>query len=260
MRNILAAAQREVLGRFARSAVLLAFDYDGTLAPIVPGPGEARMRRRTRSLLARLAELYPVVVISGRARADLLRRLEGMGVREVMGNHGIESRNTAARHAARVRRWLPGLRSRAASLPGVSVEDKTYSVAIHYRRSRRGAAARAAILEAASAFGDARIVGGKKVVNLLPEGAPHKGAALERERERLRCDKAVFVGDDDTDEDVFTLRRPERLLAIRVGRKRSSAAKYFLPGQPAVDDLLRALIRDRETAGSGSRRRAARRR
>jgi trehalose-6-phosphatase len=78
--------------------------------------------------------------------------------------------------------------------------------------------ARAAILEAAASLGDVRIVGGKQVVNLLPKGAPDKGKALERERERLCCDTAIYVGDDETDEDVFALDQPTRLLSIRVER------------------------------------------
>ena len=50
------------------------------------------------------------------------------------------------------------------------------------------------------------------------------------------------MGDDETDEDVFTLDQPGRLLTIRVGPKRSSAARYYIANQPAIDDLLRVLL------------------
>lgn len=96
-----------------------------------------------------------------------------------------------------------------------------------------------------------RIVGGKQVVNILPSRAPHKGIALERERDRLHCDTALYVGDDETDEDVFALDQPGRLLTVRVGSKRTSAATYCVTNQRAVDDLLRALIEYRRAGTRG---------
>ena len=95
-----------------------------------------------------------------------------------------------------------------------------------------------------------RVIGGTQVVNILPKGAPHKGIALERERDRLRCETAIYVGDDETDEDVFGLDQPGRLLTIRVGARAGSAASYFIRRQADVDELLRALI--------GARRRPTR--
>ena len=109
---------------------------------------------------------------------------------------------------------------------GRRIEDKGFSIAVHYRQSREKKNALAAILEAAARLGNVRVIGGKQVVNILPDGAPHKGIALERERERLRCDTAIYVGDDETDEDVFALDQPGRLLAIRVGAASASQAPY----------------------------------
>ena len=115
------------------------------------------------------------------------------------------------------------------------------SIAVHDRPSREKKRARAAILEDAAGLGRVRVIGGKQVVNILPEGAPHKGLALVRERERLGCDTAIYVGDDETDEDVFALEQPGRLVGIRVGARRSSRASYFLRNQAAVDELLSVL-------------------
>ena len=69
MRNILARDHREILGQFASSSTLVAFDFDGTLAPIVPHRDCAAMRSATRCLLRELASLYPCIVISARAQA-----------------------------------------------------------------------------------------------------------------------------------------------------------------------------------------------
>jgi len=241
MRNILARANREVLEQFARSKVLLAFDYDGTLAPIVSDPDRAVMRATTRRLLGDLAKLYPCIVISGRAQRDALRLVRGVGMHEIVGNHGMEPWHVGEGLANLVAGWVPMLQERLAGRRGIKVEDKVLSVAVHYRRSREKKAARSAILDAAGALGDVRIIGGKLVINILPKSAPHKGMALLRARRRLECDTALFVGDDETDEDVFSLHQPGRLLAIRVGLRRSSAAGYYITSQRDIDELLRAL-------------------
>ena len=256
MRHLLSPAGRHVLQQFAWSNVLLALDYDGTLAPIVARPEQATLRRETRRLLQDVAALYPVVVISGRAQPDVLGRLSGIGVTEVIGNHGIEPRHATHAYEAQVRSWLPTLARELAPFKGVWVEDKTYSVAVHYRRSRHKKVALPAILSAAAALGDVRLIGGKQVVNVLPVGAPHKGFALEKARDRLGCDTAIYVGDDETDEDVFGLDQPGRLLAVRVGPKGSSEAAYYLRNQEAVDALLSELLRlrpGREAAMGGRR-------
>jgi trehalose 6-phosphate phosphatase len=90
---------------------------------------------------------------------------------------------------------------------------------------------------------------GKLVVNLLPDGAPHKGIALEELRAREGADTAVFVGDDVTDEDVFELDRPGKLLGIRVGQSRSSAAPFYIRNQLEVDALLERLVACRAEKG-----------
>ena len=245
MKSILSSGAREILREFVCSNVLVALDYDGTLAPIVADPALARMRDSTRELMWELTRLYPVIVISGRAQADALKKVRGVGVLEVVGNHGLEPRHRTSRFAAEVQRWLPALEWCASAFKGVTVEDKIFSVAVHYRHCREKKKARAAILAVTEKLGNVRIIGGKQVLNVLPKGAPHKGLALERERQRLRCDTAIYVGDDETDEDVFALDQPGRLLTIRVGQKRHSAASYCIPNQRAMDQLLRALVDDR---------------
>ena len=91
MTDILAKKNQRVLARYALSNLLVAFDYDGTLAPIVAVPERAHMRATTRRLLRRVAERYPCVVISGRARADLIPRLKDIPVAHDLG----ESRSRA---------------------------------------------------------------------------------------------------------------------------------------------------------------------
>lgn len=103
MTNILAQRNRPVLAGFASSNVLLAFDYDGTLAPIVAEPERARMRDRTRRLLADVARCYPCVVISGRRLDDVTRRLGRIPVWYVFGNFGHEPAAAAHQPTERMR-------------------------------------------------------------------------------------------------------------------------------------------------------------
>lgn len=231
-----------MLEQLAWSNILLGFDYDGTLAPIVSDPERAELRPRTRRLLRGVAELYPCVVISGRAHADVRARLAGTGIREVIGNHGIEPWRATQRIRETVSAWQPLLECRLRAICGLTIENKVFSVAIHYRRSREKRRARAAIEAAARSLGPVRVIGGKLVVNIVPEGSPHKGIALEATRKRLGCDTAIYVGDDETDEDVFALDSPGRLVGIRVGAKRSSLASYCVRDQKQVDELLEELI------------------
>jgi trehalose 6-phosphate phosphatase len=242
MRYILARASRDVLARFASSSMLLGLDFDGTLAPIVRDPARARMRPSTRRALQQVARVHPCVVISGRAGADVRRRLRGVGVAEVIGNHGIEAGPVSRRTRDLVRRWRRVLGRRLGRVEGVAIETKGLSLAIHYRRSREKAKARAAIRAATRRLDAARLMPGKQVVNVLPLQAGNKGDALERTRTRLGCDTAVYVGDDETDEDVFALHRPAPLLAIRVGQTSASRARYYIRSQAEIDELLNRLL------------------
>jgi trehalose 6-phosphate phosphatase len=200
------------------------------------------MRATTRRLVERASTLYPFVVISGRARGDALERLRGVEVCRVVGNHGAEPAPEGKAMRRRVERWRSVLETRLAGRPGVVIEDKRFSIAVHYRHARQRNATRRAILSAAQSLDDVRIIGGKLAVNLLLPEAPHKGLALERERAHFGCDTVIYVGDDETDEDVFQLDRPGRLLSVRVGRKQTSAAPHYLRNQREIDRLLSTLV------------------
>lgn len=242
MRNILARDSVDVLAQVASSRVLLAFDFDGTLAPIVGDRDRALMRPETLRLFADVCALYPAAVISGRAQGDVAARLGEAGVKYVVGNHGLEPGALLSDFEEEVRQVRPLLEGALRACDGVDIEDKRYSLAVHYRRSRRKRDARAAIRHAIDALPvRTRLIPGKLVMNVVPERAPNKGDALLSLRAVERADTALYVGDDVTDEDVFELDQPGRLLTIRVGQSRSSAAAYFIRDQRAMDGLLARL-------------------
>jgi trehalose 6-phosphate phosphatase len=228
---------------FLQTDTLVALDYDGTLAPIVPDPARAALRPTTRALLELVAQRYPTLVLTGRARGDVLRLLPPVPALEVIGNHGMETTqgpDPALRR--RVAEWKRALQLPLAAVAGVAIEDKTFSLSLHYRLATHPAYAEAAVRQAAAALPGARLVGGKCVLNVLPEHGADKGSALLAALERRGAARALYVGDDVTDEDVFALREPRRLLGVRIGRDAHSQASCFLHAQSEIDALLHRLL------------------
>jgi len=241
-RLILQAGHRAVLAEFAASNVLLAFDFDGTLAPIVSTPAAARMRPETRRLLGTVARCYPCVVISGRPLAELTKRFRRIPVWHLVGDHGFEPLGASPGASAHVGGWMDVLRRRLPSGLGLVIEQKKNSVTVHYRQVRDKRRVLEVITEAVRHLEDARAVKGEEAINLLPFGGPHKGVALQQARRVFACDTAIYVGDDATDEDAFTSAPADRLLAIRVGTQQPSKARYRLRSQLEIDRFLEALI------------------
>jgi trehalose 6-phosphate phosphatase len=254
VKPLLAPEALGALRRFARGSVLIALDFDGTLAPIVARPSAAKMRPPTAALLGKLVRLYPCAIITGRHREDVRQRLPPAPGLLVVGNHGLELWPGAAAFRAEADEWLQRLLPALEHLPGVQIEHKIYSLAIHYRRAVDKRAAKEHILSAAGKLEGARLVAGKQVLDVLPKTPITKGHALEWLCQSRGCERAIYVGDDRTDEDVFAL-PATRVFSVRVGRRQGSAARFYLAGQRAIDDLLRVLVEARE--GRASRREPA---
>lgn len=239
------------LEAFAMSNTLAAFDYDGTLAPIVDNPDKAIMRPTTSKLVEKIANLAPVAVISGRSQSDVMALMETK-VDFVIGNHGLEglpSGSATLNHATSAcRRWMEAIK-RDLTLESVTVEDKLYSIAIHYRHAADKKRAKMVILEVCGSLEPSpRIVMGKFVVNLLSAGAPHKGVALLELMLKLKCRSAIYFGDDDNDEDVFRL-ADESILTVRVEKHDESSALFYVRTQEEVDDALRIIEQSMRRSG-----------
>ncbi len=237
MEPLLGSAELE---RLARADALLAFDFDGTLAPIVDDPSRAALRPVTRRLLAQVAQLYPCAVISGRAEGQVRELLAGVTVWYAVGNWYLDDPALIEQRFQAVRGWLGPLRERLDGLRGVAIEDKGVSLAIHYRAAADRAQARDAIREAAGLLEQVRIVTGKEALHLLPEGAADKASVLDRLRAQVGCDVTLYVGDDGTDESAFA--SGPSVVGVRVGSSGASAARFYLRGQEEIDDLLERLV------------------
>ena len=242
MKHLLSRRNVGVLAEMAFGRVLLAFDFDGTLAPIVVDRGAAKMRPRTSALFSKICDVYPCAVISGRSRRDVSSRLGSASTAYIVGNHGLEPSSELASSARITARACPILQRALVAVAGVDIENKTYSIAVHFRRARRKVEARTAIEKAVRGLPlRVRMIAGKQVVNIVPAAAPNKGDALLELRQLAKADTALYVGDDVTDEDVFRLDGPGRLLTVRIGASRSSGAAYFLRHQGEIDKMLAEL-------------------
>jgi trehalose 6-phosphate phosphatase len=242
-RNILAIRNIERLRAAASTGALLAFDYDGTLAPLSNNPAASRMRPETTELLRSLAHASPVAVITGRSVRDVSLRLEAIPMLAVIGNHGAEPSPFARRAAREVAAWMPMLDALVATLPGVTIENKVQSVSVHYWHATDPDTILAAIAALLPTLPHKiHVVHGIGLVNLVPRGAPDKGDAVQRLVKTHGLPGAVFVGDELTDEPAFRQVTGTAGLGIRVGRWPGTAASFHIDTQGDIEALLTELL------------------
>lgn len=240
-----------------KPGMLCAFDFDGTLAPIVKDPNRVCMPAAVSRRLSALTAHARVAIISGRSVADVGARLDFLPD-FVVGNHGIEGvpgwEDLAEGYRQLCHEWeqrlAMALKDRSMFDPGIWVEHKTYTLSVHYRMACDRPKAVAELLRLfAELMPTARIVGGKCVFNLLPPDAPDKGVALARLCEASDVSSAFYVGDDVTDEDVFRLSRDD-WLTVRIEHCGDSAAEFHLHHRLDMVQLLDALIMRLSRTGS----------
>lgn len=251
MLPILNFTNRSLLKRLTDSQVVLVFDFDGALSPIVEDRAAAAIGADTARLLDLVCAKYPVAVISGRSKSDLESRLQTRSVKYVLGNHGLEPSHDLDLLAHDVESAAPFLAAALhAGNQGVEIENKRYSIAVHYRRARnRGLALRSIERAVAALPQPMRMVPGELAVNVFPRHARSKTEALTELCVREAAPNAIFVGHGVTDDDVFSsyLAPPSlpsyfspRITAIHVGPN-VAEANFFLRNQGEIDGLLEWL-------------------
>lgn len=224
------------LRQLARTQTLLvATDYDGTLAPIVSDPKLARPLRESMVALRALAELPDthVAVISGRS----LDELHAMGnfppEVHLVGSHGSEfdlgfGHQLDATTAARRDEIRRVVQRRAKALPGSMAEIKPTGAAFHFRNATPGPTADAVLedlRDALAAIGGVSTITGKMVLEASAVKLD-KGAALRRLRQTLGATAVLFTGDDVTDELAFAVMGGDDV-AVKVGPGTTIAASHL---------------------------------
>lgn len=234
--------------------LLVGLDFDGTLAKIVESPEKAALSPETRRSLSALSRCPDtrVAILSGRELGDV-KRMVGLSGLYYCGSHGLEIEGPGIRwvhpRAGGVgRSILRGLESDLREFPGAFIERKRLGAAVHYRRVLRSALRplRDRIRARLAGLGDRlRFIHGKMTFDLRPDVRWNKGHALEAIRKQLPGGwRAVFVGDDATDEEAFRT-IGARALTVRIGRVNASAAQFIIPRRRLVDRLLAAMAKRR---------------
>jgi trehalose 6-phosphate phosphatase len=234
-------------GAAATARLLVASDFDGTLAPIVSNPADARPLPGAADALRALAGLpsTTVALVSGRA-LETLRTLSSMPPAvHLVGSHGAELDTGFSQPIDEelLDRITAGLTEIAADRPGVTVEPKPASVALHVRNA--SAADGRAALEAAHAAApewDAELTEGKSVLEFAVISTD-KGEAIDIIRDRDNATAVVFFGDDVTDEKAFRRMR-DGDVGVKVGPGDTLAA-YRVESPDDVEAALVYLARQR---------------
>jgi trehalose 6-phosphate phosphatase len=166
----------------------------------------------------------------------------------LVGNHGAEGLPGGCLDADSFRELTAGWERQARAClarlkgQGLMIENKGVSLAVHYRNAVNRQEAREAIAACIKRLKPGpRHVTGKYVENLIPPDAPDKGRALHTLMEVSGCRKAFYIGDDETDEDVFRL-GDERIFSIHVGTGGATSARFFLKRQEEVVQFIQTVI------------------
>ena len=233
-----------------RSDWALFLDFDGTIVDIAPTPGSVEVPDGLPSLLVALRDALggAVAIVTGRP-IEQIDGFLGTAVPAVAGLHGFERRGT---DGTIVRSHAPGddlkdIRARlqdfAAEHPGVLVEDKKRSVALHYRLAPSLKDACRDLVNAAieRTMAGWHVVEGKCVFEIGPRDST-KGTAIEAfmVEKPFRGRTPVFCGDDRTDEDGFAVVNARGGVSIRVGRGAATRAAVQVD---TVGELLDWLAR-----------------
>jgi trehalose 6-phosphate phosphatase len=257
---LLSAEGRDALSAVAGRSVLYAFDFDGTLAGLSSDRGNVALSPAIYGWLHELAARAPCAVVSGRALSDLTPRVNG-AVPYLIGNHGMESPLTPAATLNEAERvclgWMKQVDGDLAGPlkhAGMEVENKRYTLTFHYRVGDEPTTVEQALGLLRNRLAPApRLIAGKASVNVLPPGSTTKGEATLALMFHLKQEGLFFVGDDETDENVFGL--PEGLMmGVRIGRRSQSRAGYYLNHQTEIEEVIRLLVHrlDHTTETKGS--------
>jgi trehalose-phosphatase len=246
--------------------ILMLFDYDGTLTPIVERPEIAKLSENIRLLLRELSRDSRITlgIISGRALVDIKERV---GINNIIyaGNHGLEIEGPGISFVNPIAEELKPilniirliLNNTFEAFKGVFVEDKGLSISVHYRQADERHSEEVQkivkkLVGGAEAAGKAKMTSGKKVYEVRPAVAWDKGKAIKYLMKKFgkggRQSRLypMYFGDDLTDEDGFRVINAYGMgIPVYVGEKnQESIARYYLKSPAEVADFMNTLLEE----------------
>ena len=232
---------KKIENQFKDKEVVLFFDYDGTVTPIVSHPKDALLSEMMKNTLIKLSNQCILAVISGRGLNDIKSRIGIKGI-YYSGSHGYEIEGPGIKME-----YKPALEfvdifdileeeltQLLQNVEGALVERKKFSIALHYRNVSQSEvnlvenAADNAVIK----YPKIRKTYGKKVYELQPNLDWNKGKALEWLMEKLniekRGSKIFYIGDDITDEDAFNAIKTYGIGILVGSHAQTTGAQYKL--------------------------------
>jgi trehalose 6-phosphate phosphatase len=237
------------------TAILL--DIDGTLLELMPTPREVWVPPGLSTTLNRLLERTSgaLALVSGRSLNDI-DLIFAPAEFPAVGGHGAEMRITAdsaavATHAPPMDKELKRRLATIAKLsPGILLEDKGYSLALHYRlapHAEKAIYAAVSLIRADLPDAPIEVLPGKSVCEIKHSGF-NKASGVRQlmTHEPFKGRRPLFIGDDVTDESVFAIMPDLNGLAFSVGRRAKGVAGHFDEPSDVREFLARLL--DNESA------------
>lgn len=236
--------------------VIFFLDYDGTLTPIVERPELAVMSSDMRQVVTNLSKKHMIAIVSGRQREDVENLVKIPGL-FYAGSHGFDIKGpefsliqTKAQEVIPVvSKVIEQLKKELGTITGVLIEEKKFSVAVHYRLAdeKKHLSKITRVVNAVIQNNkELRLMSGKKVFELLPNIEWNKGMAIRWIMEALKLSwsetSVIYIGDDVTDEYAFRTVRTRGTGILVSEKNKESAADFHLSSPREVKKLFEKLI------------------
>lgn len=235
--------------------VFIFLDYDGTLVPIKKRPELAKLSKDTKLLLGGLSKHkdYSVVVVSGRSLADI-KNLVGIRSLGYAGSHGLEFdgfglkyRNKDSEKTKKVIGKIREGLKRRIKIKGFICQDKGLTLSAHYRliKEEDMLGFKESFFNIVNHYvqkGLVKITLNKKVFDIGPNLKWNKGSIIKwfLGKQKRKNSVLIYIGDDNTDEDAFTVLKKEVTILVS-NEKKNTKARFYLRNPAEVLKFLKII-------------------
>ncbi len=240
---------------FSGRKIVFFLDYDGTLTPIVSRPELAVISKDMQDIIKELSKKYTTAIVSGRMREDV-EKLVGIPGLVYAGSHGFDIKGPqvsmvepqAEKTIPLVSKITERLKKELSTIEGVIIEEKKFSMAVHYRLAseKEVSGIKLLVQELIQENKSLRLMEGKKVFEILPAIDWNKGKAVRWIMQSINikwdCSSVVYIGDDTTDEDAFRIVKSRGTGILVSSVSKASAADFLLTSPKEVKKLFERII------------------
>jgi len=239
----------------SQNNIVFFLDYDGTLTPIVDRPELAVISDAMKNVVRKIADKFTTAIVSGRMREDV-ENLVGIKGLFYAGSHGFDIlgrgismvQSKAKETMPIVNKVINQLKNEIGAIEGVIIEEKKFSVAVHYRLVKEQYLSKIseAVQRIVGENSVLRMMSGKKVYEILPAIDWNKGKAVRWIMQALGLtwedSSVIYIGDDTTDEDAFRAVRSRGVGILVSSVPRESSADFQLSSPDETRKLFEMLV------------------